>query len=226
MPLDAPPPARARSCPPSAEAVQLSSGHRPVLEKMDDLSLIDAQPPSSPFDLPSTPPLFEKKTNRAKIPTLHSLGAAGYDLHILHETSIPPQRIVVIETGIKLNISPGTMLHAEILPRSGIAPNFHILVIPGVIDRDYRGDLKIAAYNFGTQTQTFAAGARVAQLVFRHTYYPPITSENPPFNFWGERNNGGFGSTGLTTILPHPENCTHKNCCPESFSSPDSPPSK
>lgn len=149
----------------------------------------------------------------AKLPARQSEGAAGFDLYILRPLSIPPGQVATIETGVGLSIPPNELIHAEILPRSSIAPCFNVITIPGVIDRDYKGELKIVVFNHSYhKTQHFPKHTRLAQLVFRHTISPSLLEKVPAHEVWGTpRNERGFGSTGLT----------HNNdieCCPLSIS--------
>ena len=64
----------------------------------------------------------------------------------------------------------------------------------GVVDCDYRGEVKVALHNHSEAVQTVAAGERVAQLVIT----PYLTAEFVEKEELSEtvRGVGGFGSTG------------------------------
>lgn len=56
-------------------------------------------------------------------------------------------------------------LDGRVAPRSGLAAKHSIDVGAGVIDADYRGEVKVLLFNFSDQDFSIAAGDRVAQLV-------------------------------------------------------------
>ena len=64
----------------------------------------------------------------------------------------------------------------------------------GVIDSDYRGELKVALYNQSGKTQSIAAGERIAQLVIA-PYLSAVFEEADSLSDTS-RGTGGFGSTG------------------------------
>jgi deoxyuridine 5'-triphosphate nucleotidohydrolase len=53
----------------------------------------------------------------------------------------------------------------RVAPRSGLAAKHSIDVGAGVIDADYRGELKVLLFNLSDVDFTVGAGERVAQLV-------------------------------------------------------------
>jgi dUTP pyrophosphatase len=74
--------------------------------------------------------------------------------------------------------------------KKGLAPANKV----GVVDCDYRGEVKVALHNHGEIEQTIAAGERIAQLVIT----PYITAEFVAVDELSStvRGAGGFGSTG------------------------------
>eukprot|EP00355_Strombidium_rassoulzadegani_P009700 CAMPEP_0168619720 /NCGR_PEP_ID=MMETSP0449_2-20121227/6754_1 /TAXON_ID=1082188 /ORGANISM="Strombidium rassoulzadegani, Strain ras09" /LENGTH=88 /DNA_ID=CAMNT_0008660677 /DNA_START=119 /DNA_END=381 /DNA_ORIENTATION=- len=55
--------------------------------------------------------------------------------------------------------------YGRMAPRSGLAAKHFIDVGAGVIDSDFRGEIKILLFNFGDQPFEVKAGDRVAQLI-------------------------------------------------------------
>ena len=97
-----------------------------------------------------------------------------------------------MSTGLRLAIPEG---HAGLVwPRSGLAVRHGIDTLAGVIDSDYRGEVKVVLVNHGDEPFTIAAGDRVAQLlvqrVERAAFRAVSTVEGTA------RGEGGFGSTG------------------------------
>ncbi|HJZ11929.1 MAG TPA: dUTP diphosphatase, partial [Acidobacteriota bacterium] len=103
----------------------------------------------------------------ARVPEYKSENAAGADLHacIAAELVVPPSGIVLVRTGIAIEVPPG--YQGEIRSRSGLALNEGLFVLnsPGTIDADYRGELKIILGNFSQQPRTIHPFDRIAQLV-------------------------------------------------------------
>ena len=64
----------------------------------------------------------------------------------------------------------------------------------GVIDSDYRGEIKVALHNSGSQLQIIEVNERIAQLVI--VPYLKATFEDAVELSDSERGEGGFGSTG------------------------------
>ena len=76
----------------------------------------------------------------ARIPTRGSKLTAGHDLYIIETLTISAHSRSLIKTGLAIAVPNGTYSH--IAPRSGLATK-GISVDAGVIDADYRGELKV-----------------------------------------------------------------------------------
>lgn len=137
--------------------------------------------------------------NRASVPTNGSEKAAGYDLKAVTETGatrIPVGETAMIGTGICMEIPDGYF--GAIFARSGLASKRGLRPANcvGVIDSDYRGEIKVALHNDSSTCQSIHDGDRVAQLVIL-PYLPVVFKEVEDLNET-ERGEGGFGSTGLS----------------------------
>lgn len=135
---------------------------------------------------------------RAAIPAYHSELAAGLDLSAClpagETVSIEPGMIRVIPIGVALALPAG--FEGQVRPRSGLATRHGITVpnAPGTIDADYRGELKVALINLGSEPFTIEHGMRIAQLVVApvaHARVEEVESLDET-----TRGTGGFGSTG------------------------------
>ena len=79
-------------------------------------------------------------------------------------------------------------------PRSGLASKNFIDTGAGVIDADYRGEVKVLLFNHGEVDFEVKKGDRIAQLVLERIYTPEVVEvENLEESVRGA---GGFGSTG------------------------------
>jgi dUTP pyrophosphatase len=140
---------------------------------------------------------FIKLRAGASLPQYQTKGAAGMDLCALIEApvTLKPMERAALPTGLALEIPDG--FEAQIRPRSGLALKNGLTVLnaPGTIDSDYRGELQIIIINLGKNTEVIHNGDRIAQIVFA-----PVVRVNCVLAealSVTERQNGGFGSTGI-----------------------------
>lgn len=135
---------------------------------------------------------------KAIIPTSGSSYAAGYDLYaaIDEDITIPPSETVLIGTGWAMEIPNG--FFGAIFARSGLATKEGLRPANcvGVIDSDYRGEVKIALHNDSKVDRTVTQGERIAQLVIIPYYELPYGFEEVDELDKTARGVGGFGSTG------------------------------
>ena len=139
---------------------------------------------------------IKKLNNNAVIPAYGSAYAAGADLYACIDSPVVvnPHQTVLIPTGIALELPEGLagLIYARsgLATKKGLAPANKV----GVVDCDYRGEVKVALHNHSEIPQTVAVGERVAQLVIT----PYITAEFIEVDELSEtvRGAGGFGSTG------------------------------
>ncbi|KAJ5032611.1 uncharacterized protein L3040_009208 [Drepanopeziza brunnea f. sp. 'multigermtubi'] len=136
--------------------------------------------------------LVKKLSERAQLPTRGSAFAAGYDLYASRETVVPARGKVLVETDISMAVPEGT--YGRIAPRSGLASKHMIDTGAGVIDADYRGQVKVLLFNHGEKDFEVKLGDRVAQLVLERIYTPEVVEVQELEE--SVRGAGGFGSTG------------------------------
>lgn len=132
----------------------------------------------------------------ASLPQRQTDGSVGYDLHCIQDfTIVANTKPVTISTGISLESRDGDCWF-QILSRSSMAAN-GIHVCGGVIDADYRGEIKVLLHyiHHGDDNQiSFKKGTRIAQLVVHKMHCPTMTEVHRELDST-ERGTGGFGST-------------------------------
>ena len=136
---------------------------------------------------------FQVKLNYedAQEPTHGSDEAADYDLYSYESETVVPKQIKLIDTGISIRVPEGT--YGRIAPRSSVSKK-GILINAGVIDRDYRGPVKIMVHNLSNDNYVINKNDRSAQLILEQIKTPPVELvEELDDTVRGE---GGFGSTG------------------------------
>ncbi|KAK3694724.1 dUTPase-like protein [Podospora appendiculata] len=140
------------------------------------------------------PPLMVKKlSDKARLPTRGSAFAAGYDLYASKDTTVPARGKALVDTDISMAVPAGT--YGRIAPRSGLASKNFIDTGAGVIDADYRGQVKVLLFNHSEADFSVKEGDRVAQLVLERIYTPDVVEVQELEE--SVRGAGGFGSTGV-----------------------------
>ena len=140
-----------------------------------------------------------KKLNEdATIPTYGSDYAAGMDIYSSEDTFVQGLCSRVVKTGISVS---WTGKHAEsyylrIAPRSGLAAKHGIFVNAGVIDYDYRGEVKVVLYNSEEADFNIRKGDRIAQIILEKITRPTVMEVDVHEDEETGRGAGGFGSTG------------------------------
>ena len=118
--------------------------------------------------------------------------AAGFDIHCSESFSIPAGKSKAVNTNLKVAIPTGWV--GIVKARSGLSFNGDIEVGAGVIDSDYRGEVKVKLYNNSNALSTFEEGTRIAQMVVAPHYTGEL--EYVDTLDQTERGEGGFGSSG------------------------------
>jgi dUTP pyrophosphatase len=126
------------------------------------------------------------------IPEYGSLGAAGADLRAGAEVSIAPQERAAIPTDLQIEIPEGHV--GLVWPRSGLALRHGIDTLAGVIDSDYRGELRVVLVNHGREPFVIKRGDRIAQLLIQKVERASFSNSSALAD--SERGEAGFGSTG------------------------------
>ena len=139
--------------------------------------------------------LFVKLINNNKnLPTRATDYAAGLDLFSNENGIIKPQERKMISTGIILQIPND--YYGRIAPRSGLALKNGIDVLAGVIDSDYRGEIKVILYNSDKENiYEYKIGDKIAQIIIEKYYKLNIEEiEDIEITYRGDK---GFGSSDV-----------------------------
>ena len=142
-------------------------------------------------------PICVKKLHEnAILPTYGSAEAAGADLYACLDdsVSIQPGETAWIPTGIALEVPKGCagLIYARssMGAKRGLAPANKV----GVVDSDYRGEIRVVLLNHSNQVQTVAPGERIAQFLITPVLTPAYVEVEELSDT--QRGAGGFGSTG------------------------------
>lgn len=140
---------------------------------------------------------YKKLNANAQVPTYGTEYSAGADLRVSIDTPmvLNPGKIEIVPTGIAICIPEGYC--GMLCSRSGLAAKFGVVVLnsPGIIDADYRGEIKLIMINHSKKAFTIEPGMRLAQLIIVpcNNVSWQIVTELPETS----RADGGIGSTGI-----------------------------
>lgn len=140
---------------------------------------------------------FQRLRPEALLPKRATEGSAGMDLTacIDQPVLLPKGGRALIPTGLAVAL-PGSHLASFVFARSGLAVKHGVTLsnCVGVIDSDYRGEIKVGLINQGDEDYTIQPGERIAQLVVMPVCCLPIEECDQLDET--QRGAGGFGSTG------------------------------
>ncbi len=127
-------------------------------------------------------------------PEYQTQNSAGIDLQTTEDVTLPAGKWALLPTGLSMEIPPNFM--GMVCPRSGLAAKYGITVLnaPGIIDADYRGEIKVILINQSNEDYSFKKGDRIAQLIFTPALQGHLSEVDVLTTT--DRGAGGFGSTG------------------------------
>ncbi len=129
-----------------------------------------------------------------RLPAYAHPGDAGLDFFAPYDVEIPPRGDVLINTCLRLEIPPGTVLVG--FNRSSMALK-GIIKGAQVIDSSYRGTVKIHLINLGDEPFEVKRGDKIIQFVLLPYIQAKIRKvSRQEINWETPRGEGGFGSTG------------------------------
>ena len=135
---------------------------------------------------------FKRLDPRATLPARGSVLAAGLDICSIEDIVIEPRQRSLVPTGLAVAIPEG--YYGRVAPRSGLATKNGLDVLAGVIDADYRGEIRCLLLNTGEAPIHLPAQSKICQLIIEKIITPAA--------IWADeisetdRGSGGFGSTG------------------------------
>lgn len=143
----------------------------------------------------------KRVSETAKIPVYQTAGAACFDLHADTPPGFPPVMTlpaggsIDIPTGLAFEIPPGFCMRIYSRSGHGFRSGVRLANCVGVIDSDYRGEVRVKLTNDGRRDMTISYGDRIAQAeiapVFRAEF---VEAEELTTT---ERGEAGLGSTGV-----------------------------
>ncbi|MBQ1704731.1 MAG: dUTP diphosphatase [Clostridia bacterium] len=139
---------------------------------------------------------LERAGQRPNLPAYQTEGAAARDIEAFlpeGELVIPAGGRALVPTGLTMAVPKGWA--ALLLARSGLAAKRGVTLANGVglIDSDYRGEVKAALVNLSNEDFTVRSGDRIAQLMLVPAAFFAVKETGSLDET--ARGTGGFGST-------------------------------
>lgn len=119
-------------------------------------------------------------------------GDAGIDLPVLQGVSVPPGEGVDVRSGWAVEIPLG--FYGRIIGRSSAYRHKQLVILEGVIDSGFRGELFAFAFNPGHEAIWVEEGTSLAQLIVSPV--PEVDIMVVEALSESERGERGFGSSG------------------------------
>jgi len=134
-------------------------------------------------------------TGEPRLPMRAHPDDAGWDLFVSERTVVPPGGFVDVPSGVHVEIPNGYW--GMLTGRSSTVRRRGLLVVQGIIDTGYRGELFSAVQNLRQEETVLEVGERVAQFILlpnvtASTILKPVESLNT-----STRGSHGFGSSGV-----------------------------
>ncbi len=130
----------------------------------------------------------------AVLPVRKRKGDAGLDLYAVEDVVLKPGEWKAVPTGIAVEIPEGHF--GLIKDRSGLALKHALHCLAGVVDENYRGEVKVVMINLGGEEFKVKRGTRIAQFLI--VPYLSVDVEEVEELSDTERGERGFGSSGLS----------------------------
>ena len=135
---------------------------------------------------------FKRLDPGALLPTRGTSQSAGLDIYTIEDLTIRPGERELARTGLAVAIPEG--YYGRIAPRSGLATQKGLDTLAGVIDSDYRGEVRCLLYNAGDESIHLPARSKICQLIIEKIITPAAVWADEISDT--DRGSGGFGSTG------------------------------
>ena len=136
----------------------------------------------------------KKIHKNAILPDYAHVGDVGMDLYSVENVTIPPLKRIMVHTGIKVVEMPKNS-KLMLCGKSGLAVKNGIIIMGGVIDENYRGELIVIMFNTDDKPYVVEVGKKIAQGVISPVLYCDVMESDEKVK--SDRGENRFGSSGL-----------------------------
>ncbi len=135
---------------------------------------------------------IKKISREAVVPFCHHKGDAGFDLYSAETIVLGPGERAKVRTGIAMEVPNGYA--GLIWDKSGIAANYGVKTMAGVVDSCYRGEICVVLVNLSDKNFKIENKQKIAQILIQKIESPKVEIVEGLSD--SERGESGFGSTG------------------------------
>lgn len=140
------------------------------------------------------PVKFKKLHPEARVPAYATPGSACFDIFSVERKWIRQGFAEIFETGLAFEIPENHVLMVFSRSGHGFKNDVRLGNCVGILDHDYRGELKVKLRSDGDEDMFVDVGDRIAQGIV--IPYPHVEFEEVDELSETDRGAGGFGSTG------------------------------
>ena len=137
---------------------------------------------------------YKRLSDLAKTPVYATDGAACFDVFSIDSGMVAVGGSLIFGTGLSFEVPKGFALFLFSRSGHGFTSDVRLANCVGVIDSDYRGEVKVKLTNDGYNPFIVNAGDRICQGVLLPANQVELTEVSNLSDT--ERGTGGFGSTG------------------------------
>jgi len=137
---------------------------------------------------------IKKLSAEARVPRKGTARAAGHDVYANEGTDVPARGQAIVVTGIAIGLPHD--IYGQIAQRSRVVVKNRLTTNAGVIDSDYRGEVKVVLVNLGDQPYRVEKGDRIAQLIIENMDNRELQEVTQLDDT--KRGDQGFGSSNTT----------------------------
>ena len=141
--------------------------------------------------------IFKKLNNDAKEPVRSTMHSAGLDVFSIENVMMFPFETVMVGTGLCMELTDGedgAEWFIDMRVRSSLAAKGIMLANgAGVIDKDYKDEIKVLLYNGNDHNVNISKGDKIAQMIVVAHY--SYVAKGVTLKY--DKRTGGFGSSGV-----------------------------
>lgn len=137
----------------------------------------------------------KRLTPESKLPTYATDGSGCFDIYSTSTLFLHGCDNGVFDTGLSFEIPVGYVMLVFSRSGHGFKNDIRLANCVGIIDSDYRGELKVKLTNDGLDAMFIDVGDRIAQALvipFEQVQFLEVEALSTT-----DRGDGGFGSTGV-----------------------------
>jgi len=109
---------------------------------------------------------FKKINEDAVLPSKNNDTDAGFDITTIDNYTMRSGEFRTFNTGLQLaDYKSDNNSYLRIAPRSGMAVRDGINVLAGVVDKSFRGEIKVVLHNNSNHSVQISKGDRIAQMI-------------------------------------------------------------